>query len=208
MNNNSSDRNYSELDAEAIFEQVTAELTVDDICIDCGAHIGQQTVPMGLKGAYVFAFEPHPKCFSILQEKVRDMQNVRLYNKAVWNKDTVMRLYHGKIFMGSEIDGAQASSLLDFKKNVDLEKYTDVGVIDIVGFIRELNHFVQILKIDIEGAEVEVLNRIIDAGIYTDIGYIFCETHEKKISELWEPVELLRKKIAAEKITNIYLDWI
>ena len=64
-----------------------------------------------------------------------------------------------------------------------------------------------LIKIDIEGAEINLIERIIDSGSYKNIGQIFVETHEHKIPELVEPTNTLRARIKKEEITNINLNW-
>lgn len=79
--------------------------------------------------------------------------------------------------------------------------------IDLVSFIDRLQRPVALLKMDIEGAEVTVLERLLDTGCIARVGHVFVETHEKRIPELAPRMQALRDRIAADDIKTINLDW-
>ena len=65
-----------------------------------------------------------------------------------------------------------------------------------------------LVKIDIEGAEIEVINHIIDTGTINKIRKLICEVHDKKYKFLSENTGLLRKKIKDLNLDKkINLDW-
>lgn len=200
----------SDAERETIRKQRELYATVIDsihpgcVCIDCGANIGQETIPWAQRGAEVHAFEPHPECFRTLKDKTAQYGNVHLYEKGVWHQDARMKLY---LREGAGIeDVSESSSLLKSKQNVDENRYVEVEIIDLVEFMRKLGKRVDVLKIDIEGAEVELVQKIIDTGIYEEIGMIVVETHEQ-IPEIATDIQRLRRLIAERKIPNINLDW-
>ena len=180
--------------------------SVDDtfVCIDCGANTGQETLPWAEKGAEVHAFEPHPACFKVLKERVGKFSKVHLYEKGVWHKNSTMNLYLEDGLGNEEV--TQASSLLKLKQNVSKEEFIEVEIIDLVEFINSLGKKVDLVKVDIEGAEVELIQKIIDTKTYERIGLIVVETHER-IPEIAPGIDDLRNQIAAKKINNIDLDW-
>lgn len=63
------------------------------------------------------------------------------------------------------------------------------------------------MKIDVEGAEVPILEAIISNGLMDRIDRIFAETHEKKIPQLAERTERLRREARARWPDRINLDW-
>ena len=85
--------------------------------------------------------------------------------------------------------------------------YIDIEVIDLVQFISNLSRPVRLLKIDIEGAECEVLHALIDSGLSKNISSIVVETHEIKIPRLRGPIKILKEKINKYGIRNINLNW-
>ena len=61
---------------------------------------------------------------------------------------------------------------------------------------------------DIEGSEIDVVNKLIDDKTYKLIDELLVETHEKKIPTLYKSTNLLRQKIKTQKISNINLNWV
>ncbi|MBL0744031.1 FkbM family methyltransferase [Chryseolinea lacunae] len=112
--------------------------------IDAGANIGVSVLYFKqLYGnARVVAFEPDKKIFAILQDNVNafGLQNVTLVNKGLWNEEKELRFY---------AEGADAGRI-----STDT---TASHVIDVVSLRSYLSEPVDLLKIDIEGAEMIVL---------------------------------------------------
>jgi hypothetical protein len=68
---------------------------------------------------------------------------------------------------------------------------------------------VRLAKIDIEGAEIGVVNRLIDSGVIDRIDHLVVETHERQQPALAEPTEALRRRIEREGLAGkVRLDWI
>ena len=81
-------------------------------------------------------------------------------------------------------------------------------MVDLHEFIVSLGTQVALLKLDVEGAEVEILNRLIDQKSIFNIRKVLVETHEKQIPELFQPTKELKQKIAAQGITHVNLNWV
>ena len=58
-------------------------------------------------------------------------------------------------------------------------------------------------KMDIEGAEVEVLERLLGSTDTRLLGEVFVETHEKYQPELRERTQALRDRVEKDKLTHI-----
>lgn len=85
----------------------------------------------------------------------------------------------------------------------------DVPCVDLAEFIRQLDGPVALLKLDIEGAEVPVLNRLLDTGLIDQVKMAVVETHERLSPELATTTAALRKRIEkADLGGKIRLDWI
>jgi len=189
-------------------QSVYKKLNKNSTCIDCGANIGSITLQMAETGAKVYAFEPNPYAYEQLQKNINQFKNVICFQKGVYIEDTKKELFFHQNSSQDEIYWSTGSSLLDFKGNVDKNKSQLVEIIDLNKFIIQLNSKIDLLKIDVEGVEIEILNKLIDTGVIHKIKYVFVETHEKKIPELLESTNKLRERIKKEKITHINLDWI
>src|SRR5271155_621206 len=65
---------------------VEIDVKADDVFIDCGANVGDVTSLFARTGGVVYAFEPHPICFSILRRRFSMMPNVHLFNQGAMDR--------------------------------------------------------------------------------------------------------------------------
>lgn len=79
--------------------------------------------------------------------------------------------------------------------------------LDLIAFIDALPRRVSVLKLDVEGAEVPVLEKLLDTRVIDKINHIFAETHERKVPELAARTLALRNRIAFERRNKLNLDW-
>lgn len=134
--------------------------------VDCGANIGlcilywKQFYP----AAQVTAFEPDPKIFGTLIWNCKhwELTNLELINKAVWSSETELPFW---------AEGADAGRLLENSELNDKSSST-VATADLRDYLREEVDF---LKLDIEGAETEVLLHCADC--LHRISNLFVEYH-------------------------------
>lgn len=138
-------------------------LPTDAYIIDCGANIGLGTIY--LKEQYpqseVIAFEPDEKNFSLLVKNIHSfgLENVIARKEAIWVADTILN-FSGEGTMGSRIETISSSSGQKVKA-VRLKDF--------------LQRKVDLLKMDIEGAEYAVLKDI--ASELHQVKYLFLEYH-------------------------------
>jgi len=184
----------------------------NSICIDCGSHAGDITEVFRQLGAYVYAFEPNADLINKQKERFKGVSNVELINKAVWDKYTTLELkalkQNGNLNLGG-------SSILKIDDSDELKQEglisNSVEVIDLIDFM-EKNIFargktVQILKLDVEGAEYEIIEKLLTSGAYKKIAHIFVETHARFFKDGAEKMKKIHKMIEDYKAENIYLDW-
>ncbi|MEI7597378.1 MAG: FkbM family methyltransferase [Bacteroidota bacterium] len=155
-------------------------------------------------GSKVYAFEPNPFAFKVLLQNTAGFSNVTAFNKGVLDRNEMLKLYMHEWSDKDEIEWSEGSSLLEYKGNVLSDKYVEIEVIDLIEFVKSLRKRIRVLKIDIEGVEYEILEKLIEEKI----DYIFVETHEKKIPELINKHNQIVKKISDKKIKKINLNWI
>ena len=181
-----------------------------DIIIDAGANVGDVTSKCARTGATVHAFEPNPVCFEILKKRFSRLPNVRIYNQGVMDKPGSLTLStpvaHAQY---DDLDTTVAASFVAPKSGEIAMRETEVECIDLANFIRELGRPVTLLKMDIEGAEVPVLNRMIDTGAIDEVQLAIVETHERFSDELADATNALRERLSAAGMDRkIRLDWI
>ena len=72
------------------------------------------------------------------------------------------------------------ATLMSEKTNINIDLNIEVQCEDICKIVDRLK-FVDVLKIDVEGAEYELLNKIYESNTYKKIGSIYFEDHSRKI---------------------------
>jgi FkbM family methyltransferase len=159
--------------------------------IDCGAHCGESI--LGAKQTFgedtiVISFEPVPYFAEQLNEIYKNDDTVKIENAAVWINDDIKKFYiHKEITDGS--------SLLALYGGEDESQCIDIPCFDLSLWVK--NTFTKddylILKLDIEGAEYEVLNKMIDDGTISMINELWGEWHHQKVED--EYIHNLANKI-------------
>jgi len=83
-----------------------------------------------------------------------------------------------------------------------------VETVDILTILRELPGHVQIMKMDIEGAEADVLERLLPSSEVNKVRKMFVETHEPQMPELRDRLKAIRSEVEKREKPEIYLDWV
>ena len=148
------------------------------LIFDCGANIGLSV--LYFKTIYpksvIKAFEPDTKIFKVLNDNCSNfkMKNVTTINNGVWiNNDEV----------GFFSDGSDGGRIEDNSTNKDLAQIKMLRLKDLLKNEKEID----LLKMDIEGAEVAVLNDCVEN--LQAVKLLFVEYHsstnnEQKLEEL------------------------
>lgn len=198
--------------AEGYMAAVTAMLGPKDLVLDCGANMGLVTERLAATGAQVIAYEPDPYAFSILQEKFAQTPNVTLVNAAVGVGAGRIRLSRAVNFDENPVGASVKSTILQGGRGVSEEAGVEVELLDFPGLLRDLfakHGEIAFVKMDIEGAELEILEVMQRDGLFSCLRAMVVETHEHKFKELRPRYRALREAVAAEHPTGrINLDWI
>lgn len=136
------------------------------VILDCGANMGLSVLyfAQNYPNHQIIAFEPERLIFDILQENVETFQlkNVTLHNKAVWTKTETLKFYS---------DGGMGGRVNEAYSN------RQPVLIDAVPLSDYITEDVDFLKLDVEGAEDEVLRHC--ASQLHKVQHIFFEYHNK-----------------------------
>lgn len=126
-----------------------------DVVLDIGAHIGLYAVMLArLTGpsGHVFSFEPTPDSYQTLREMVRMNgceQIVTPFQRAISNKSGEAS------FFVLDLPGCNSNSLVRDRQH--RRRSIEVAVTTVDDFVAERNLSVNLLKIDVEGAELAAL---------------------------------------------------
>ncbi len=137
----------------------------EPLIIDCGANIGLSIIYFKTlyPDAKLIAFEPDKNIFDYLQFNIAsfDFQNVELINKGLYKEETTLS------FFSEGADGGRIASDNDNKALIK------ISTVKLSGYLK--NQQVDFLKIDIEGAEADVLIECQDE--LKNVKNIFIEYH-------------------------------
>lgn len=196
--------------AQDTFSLVLADTGPGDLCVDLGANVGEITTRLAATGADVISFEPDPAAFDALTRATAGLDTVTLHQKAAGARADRLMLRRSANWSPDDPTRHTAmSSLVRTDAKMDEDNGVMVEVIDLIAFLEALDRDIRILKMDIEGAEWEILQKLIDHPLLTRIDCIFVETHERVDPARFVPVfDALQDR--AEGLTRPYINlyWI
>jgi FkbM family methyltransferase len=199
---------FTELLTDKLFGRFLDDLSPKGIAIDCGANVGSISERMAKTGARVYAFEPNPHAFQKLKERLENFENVTCINKGVWDRNASGKLYLHNEASKDEEFWSFASSIIKEKSNVDPGHSIEIQLVDLCEFIENLDQPVDLLKMDIEGAEYDILEKFLEKHLHHKVRMTLVETHDRKIKGLKEKSRRIRKIIKNKGVTNIKLSWL
>jgi FkbM family methyltransferase len=167
-----------------------------DVVVDVGAHMGRYTIPssksVGGSGK-VIAIEAHPYNFRILQHNLRlnRLTNVTALNRAVYSKKDKLKLFLPDEDLGYTMHHSLMTNYLSTKYEEVERKYIEVQADTLDNLLKSTGITkVNWIKIDVEGAEYEVLKGAKEILSLNKSISILVEVHGK---ETYAPtIELLR----------------
>ncbi|SDI56221.1 FkbM family methyltransferase [Lutimaribacter saemankumensis] len=198
--------------SEGMMLGIVSMLEPGDVVLDCGANVGAVCEPLARTGAIVHAFEPDPYAFGQLSERVGKYDNVTLHNVAVGTKKGTVKLQRAEGFDDDPARNSVKSTILEGGRSTAEGDTVDVELIDFPKFVKALlkkHGKIAFLKMDIEGAELELMEKMFAADMFENIKLTVVETHEKKFKDLRPRFARLREDVGAKyPVTKINLDWI
>ena len=141
-----------------VIRALQEHLRVGDTCFDVGGHVGYLTILMarlaGPRGRVV-TFEPVPETFEALRENIRlnDLENVTLECTAVGEQEGAISLY-----CDADQELSWTPSVSAYSVPGNHQKKISVPVLSLDGYLANSVLRPNLVKIDVEGAELEVLH--------------------------------------------------
>lgn len=161
--------------AEEIFRALCYEFKLSNdkpTIIDCGSNIGLSILFFKIMypQARIVGFEPDPLTYACLMDNMRlnDLRDVTLHNVALSDKDGVMPLN-----VCSDVPGSGSQNLFS-RQHVHADSRVNVQTKKLSAYLAVP---VDLLKVDIEGAELEVLKDLVSSGKIDLIRNMVMEFH-------------------------------
>lgn len=172
----------------------------NSVILDLGGYKGEWTdmvLSLGVK-PFILVYEPHPHLAKFLRNKYKDLDKVRPKEYGLSDGDYTTT-FHIADQGSSEFDVAKETFNSTQSVNVIMK---DVS--------KEIDHIknIDIIKINIEGGEYPVLERLIETGGIEKINYVFVQFHEwipKSYSRRNKIIENLKKTHTCE--WSYYFVW-
>lgn len=122
----------------------------DEVWADLGAHIGSWSRRYAPRVSHVYAFEPSPDTYQVLQANVGQMPNVTTINAAVAREAGTAEFYR------RSVTNSRDSLIPYFKRNM-----LDPVQVNVMAANNAVNRLgINCIKADIEGSEVELVDSI------------------------------------------------
>lgn len=200
------DRRYKRR-AERDFRRILALLGPRDVCIDLGANRGEFTQLLAATGATVHAFEPDPDTFARLQAACASLPNVHLHQAAVGAGAGEVTLRREAGYADDPIGHSVGSSVRFTDPRMDQGEGIRVPQRAFADVVATAGPALRLIKMDIEGSEIEILNDLMQSGVALEVEYLFVETHQQHYPADLPAVWQLRRWAATQSRPDINLHW-
>jgi FkbM family methyltransferase len=150
------------------------------VFIDCGGHFGESIDRFKRSDLYssdfeMYCFEPLPKSAKVCRER----DDIQFIEKAVWIEDGESE------FFSNAREDTWGSTLMAGKTSSEIlyDSPIVVKTIDFSAWMKsnfDAKDYI-IVKMDIEGAEYQVLRKMIEDGTIGYMDMIFMEWHENRL---------------------------
>lgn len=187
----------SDMIGESIVNYLIPEVDyTDKVCLDLGANVGGfSKIAMDFGASKVIAVECDPRNFDMLAESFEDSENVELIHGAVsgLEEDTI------KIYKNNSQKNHCSTSIIK-KKNNQFKEYSEVANVRFNDLVAKYSP--DIIKIDIEGAEYDILEDVL--SYYPDV--LFIEMHAGTFDSIVrESLQTIVEKYPINKVEPIII---
>lgn len=168
---------FDYLTALSLFEEIFVNQdyffrsdTDSPVIIDCGSNIGMSV--LFFKHAYpqcsIIAFEPDKVTFEVLKDNIarNHFQNVIVFNKALYSSDGTLNFYSDPGEAGSLMMSLNPQRISGKSQLVETERLS-----------KYIESTVDLLKLDVEGAEGAVVKEIAQSGKLKFVRQMVVEYH-------------------------------
>jgi FkbM family methyltransferase len=198
-------RRHTRIDLIPIF----ANLPRKPVIVDLGAN-ERLFVPDQFmsEAAEIHAVEPDPDIFRFLKASVCGRSNVFLYNAAIGASDGSISFYRQTLFDPSNpVKYSLGASIFPQHQAVSDAASMSVPQIGILPFLAKIGKRVDLMKVDIEGAEVPMLETLLSSPLAQNVSVMLVETHEFVLPDLVDRTDAIRRRVRRLSRPQIDMNW-
>lgn len=162
--------NSSDLAAYGENQYKLPDLTREDIMMDIGANMGDIPLRFANKVGKIYSYEPIPDTFDVLKMNVEEngYTNCEISNSAISTNNGNLTMY----FNDSAIHCHVTASVYQRRVKNQIEV-----TVPTISFSEEVKRIKPtIIKMDIEGAEIDILNNVEDS-VFDGVRIFYVELH-------------------------------
>jgi FkbM family methyltransferase len=168
---------------------VEADIDRGSVVFDVGAFVGEWSEKISQRyGSTIYAFEPNPLVRHALSRRLADHPNA-------------VRLEYGlgRVDHAATLTQAGPGSSI-YTADPDLDS-TEVQIRDVVGVLEELGvPEIDLLKVNIEGGEYDLLDRLIEANRLRAVRLVSVQFHE------WHPKAYRRRRAIRRALARTHVE--
>jgi len=201
------DWEVSSLFTEEILNNLSKIIKPNSTVIDIGAHTGNMSTAYSLFASKVFAFEPNPATFEVLEKNSQLNPNIQPFNYAVSDEEGPLEFHYSDFGF---CNGGFATRT-DFGVGVTGHKVPiDVWAVNLEKFIedKEIGE-VSLIKIDAEGHDKDILKTLTNIIIEHKpilITEIYDGLSPNEITDLLNTIHSLGYKAYDEEVNKLDLN--
>jgi FkbM family methyltransferase len=154
---------------------IDADIDEKSVVLDVGAYIGDWSERIADKyGCSIHAFEPASGAFARARKRLHDRDRVELHPHGLGGRDQSARL--AMAGPGSTI----------YSTSSPMGSFEDITIRDVTAVLAELGvKEVDLLKVNIEGGEFDLFDRLVDSGWMPRIRQTMIQFHEFHPNAYW-----------------------
>jgi FkbM family methyltransferase len=145
------------------------DLNQDSMVLDVGGYQGSWSEQISLKyNPNIFVFEPVPEFYAAIVDKFKHNPKISVFNFGLSDRNGLSKM---------TVQGMGSSIYLNSQNMIGVE------LRDITGFLIDSNiHHIDLIKINIEGGEYPLLNKMINDGVIDICEGIMIQFHESYLA--------------------------
>ncbi|MFA5776672.1 MAG: FkbM family methyltransferase [Patescibacteria group bacterium] len=171
------------------------EISEKSVVVDIGGYTGVFSDAIVQKyNPYIYIFEPIKEYANLLEKKYNDNNKVTVLKSGVWTKT-----------MKKDIQKSGESSSLYIRGNQQDSKVEEIELMDISEILTKYGlSNIDLCSMNIEGAEYELLEAIIDRSIIDRIGTLQIQFHQNVLDHVSRREKIINSILATHKTQYSY----